>query len=264
MMLKISAGLLDIIAKSIATCETHASLQSLFKRSVPFDLEPSTGSKLDICHDYLRQIINHNEIDILVVLSKLIARYIENMDEENVLIEESKQKLLTAIKKSNLSLDNNGFLLNSDTKQLSSKELLKSIKDLDAQSIDEEFDRALKNVKKNPREAVSAASNILESIFKVYIEDKTLEMPKNKDIMSLWAKVKVDLNFDPKKLEDDDLKKIISGLISIVDGIGSLRTHASSAHGQGKTIYKLESRHSKLAVLASHTLATFIIESSKK
>ena len=89
-------------------------------------------------------------------------------------------------------------------------------------------------------------------------------MPKNKDIMSLWAKVKVDLNFDPKKLEDDDLKKIISGLVSIVDGIGSLRTHASSAHGQGKTIYKLESRHSKLAVLASHTLATFIIESSKK
>ena len=263
-MLKISSGLLDIIAKSIAQCETHLSLQSLFKRSVPFDLEPFSGSKLDICHDYLRQITNHSGIDSLNVLSKLIARYIENIDEENVLIEETKQKLLMAIKKSNLSLDNNGFLFPNNTGQLSSSELLKSIKDLDAKSIEIEFDRALNNVEKNPREAVSAASNILESLFKVYIEDNNLEMPKNKDIMSLWAKVKVDLNFDPKKLEDDDLKKIISGLVSIVDGIGSLRTHASSAHGQGKTIYKLESRHSKLAVLASHTLATFIVESSKK
>ncbi len=72
-MLKISAGLLDIIAKSIATCETHASLQSLFKRSVTFELEPYNGSKLDICHDYLRQITNHNGIDSLDVLSKLIA-----------------------------------------------------------------------------------------------------------------------------------------------------------------------------------------------
>ena len=124
-MLKISAGLLDIIAKSIATCETHASLQSLFKRSVKFELEPYNGSKLDICHDYLRQITNHNGIDSLDVLSKLIARYIENMDEENVLIEESKQKLLTAIKKANLSLDNNGFLLTKDARQLSSSELLK-------------------------------------------------------------------------------------------------------------------------------------------
>ncbi|MFA0672364.1 abortive infection family protein [Vibrio splendidus] len=45
--------------------------------------------------------------------------------------------------------------------------------------------------------------------------------------------VRGDLGFDPKLVQDDDLKKVLSGIISIIDGIGAFRTHASSAHGDG-------------------------------
>ncbi|MGA9658982.1 MAG: abortive infection family protein, partial [Asticcacaulis sp.] len=124
-----------------------------------------------------------------------------------------------------------------------------------------EFSRSLKNVDSNPREALSAASNILESICKIYIsENSHLEMPAKKDLPTLWNIVRVDLKFDHKSVEDADLKQILSGLISVVKGIGDLRTHASSAHGQGKNAYRVEPRHARLAVHAAHTMAFFVLE----
>ncbi|WP_408869663.1 abortive infection family protein [Commensalibacter nepenthis] len=65
-------------------------------------------------------------------------------------------------------------------------------------------------------------------------------------------------------MEDHDLKQILSGLISVVQGISSLRTHSSSAHGQGKKTYKLEPRHARLAVHSSHIIALFILETWDK
>ena len=68
------------------------------------------------------------------------------------------------------------------------------------------------------------------------------------------------IRLHPAAVEDDDVKKILSGMNSVVDGIGSLRTHAGSAHGQGRRGYKLQARHARLAIHASHTLVGFIIE----
>jgi hypothetical protein len=65
-------------------------------------------------------------------------------------------------------------------------------------------------------------------------------------------------------IEDQDLQRIISGLFSVVDGIGALRTHAGSAHSEGRKGYKLEPRHARLAVNAAHTVGTFIMETWDK
>lgn len=48
------------------------------------------------------------------------------------------------------------------------------------------------------------------------------------------------------------------------EGIGALRTHASSAHGAGKKQYKLEARHARLAIHAAHTVTLFVLESWAK
>lgn len=77
----------------------------------------------------------------------------------------------------------------------------------------------------------------------------------------MWNIVRKDLGFDPSKVEDQDLQTILTGLLALVDGIGALRTHASSAHGAGKRPYKIEPRHARLAIHAAHTVALFILES---
>lgn len=69
---------------------------------------------------------------------------------------------------------------------------------------------------------------------------------------------------DPGGVEDQDLQRIISGLFSVVDGIGALRTHAGSAHSEGRRGYKLEPRHARLAVKSAHTVATFVMETWDK
>ena len=145
-----------------------------------------------------------------------------------------------------------------------SRMLADFIKAGDAASIELEFNRALSNVDSNPREAVSAASNILESICKVYIEEEGLEKPAKQDLKPVWTAVRKDLGFDPSLVEDQDLQVILTGLISVVEGVGALRTHASSAHGAGKKAYKLEPRHARLAIHGAHTVALFILESWKK
>ncbi len=135
------------------------------------------------------------------------------------------------------------------------------IRDRDLPALDQEFTRALANVDQSPREAISAASNILESVCKVYIAERGLEMPSKQDLKPVWTVVRKDLGFDPGAVEDQDLQVILTGLLALVDGIGALRTHASSAHGAGKKQYKLEPRHARLAVHAAHTVTLFILES---
>lgn len=171
---------------------------------------------------------------------------------------EFKDKLEAVLSRCNLTYITGGII--SDGSSAPSRSLAELIKGRDIPSIDAEFNRALANVNSEPREAVSAACNILESIFKTYIADEKLGRPQKQDLQNVWKVVRSDLGFDPGSLEDDDLKKILSGVLSVVDGIGAFRTHASSAHGQGRKIYNLKPRHARLAIHSAHTIALFVLE----
>jgi len=263
---KIPAPIIAILADNLPELETHASLDNLFLYAdAPGD--PPEGSKPVKTQAWLRRINKESE-NPLSVLGKLIEGYIEipDQDEDSDIFfderpnpkKEFKDKLLSIIDKCNLQYISGGIV--SDGRSAPSKSLSDLIKGRDIPSIEMEFTRALGNVNSEPREAVSAACNILESIFKIYISDEKLVAPKKQDIQGLWKVVREDLGFDPSQLEDNDLKKILSGIFSVVDGIGAFRTHASSAHGQGRKIYKLKPRHARLAIHSAHTLTLFLLE----
>mgnify|MGYP002783570891 FL=1 len=86
-------------------------------------------------------------------------------------------------------------------------------------------------------------------------------MPQKQDLQPVWNVVRKHLGLDPSVVAERDLQEILSGIFAVVSGIGALRTHASTAHGSGKRLYKLEPRHARLAVHASHTLVLFLLES---
>ena len=156
-----------------------------------------------------------------------------------------------------------GALVTDLTGTMVSKTLDSFIKEQDIPALELEFNRAIKNIDENPREAISAASNILETICKVYIDEQNLEKPAKQDLKSIWSIVRKDLGFKPERLEDKDLQTILTGLFAVIEGIGALRTHASSAHGAGVKPYNVQPRHSRLAVLSAHTAAVFILETWK-
>lgn len=260
---EIPVPIVAVLAEKLPSLLTHESLNNLFFHAgAPGD--PPEGSKAVKAQEWLRKINRESEYP-LKILGRLIQESMEYPDFYHGFGEpppndkiEFKKILRITLERCNLSYVNGGII--SDGSAASSKSLADLIKGRDIPAIEAEFTRALENIHSKPREAVSAACNILESIFKIYIEDEGLERPKKLDLQSAWKVVRSDLGFDPSLVQDTDLKKILSGIFSVVDGIGCLRTHASSAHGQGRKIYNLKSRHSRLAIHSAHTLALFVLE----
>jgi Abortive infection C-terminus len=227
--------------------------------------DPPEGSKPAKALAWLRLLNKDRSTKPLAVLGKIIETYMEETldplgawDSSKL---EDRERILKTLHECGLQYVKGGMV--TGALGAPSRTLEAFIKERDTASIDHEFNRALENVESNPREAVSAASNILESICKVYIAEEGLEMPAKQDLKPVWTIVRKHLGFDPSLIEDQDLQQVLSGMISVVDGIGALRTHASSAHGAGKKSYRLEPRHARLAVHAAHTVALFILESWK-
>lgn len=267
-MKKIPAPIIAVLADNIPTLESHATINNLFFYA-DAPPEPPEGSKPVKVNAWLR-LINKDCTSPLTVLGKLIEGYMELPEETETHThtffgtsvkdpkQEFKAKIVSVLNRCNLTYISGGII--SDGSSATSRALSDLIKGRDIPSIEAEFDRALSNVNSEPREAVSAACNILESIFKVYIADEGLAKPQKQDLQNVWKVVRADLGFNTSSLEDDDLKKIMSGILSVVDGIGAFRTHASSAHGAGRKIYNLKPRHARLAIHSAHTIALFVLE----
>jgi hypothetical protein len=228
--------------------------------------DPPEGSKHVKALAWLRQTNRETSIDPLRVLGRIVEGWIETPvsphDPWQSGLLPGREKLLRTLAECNLQYIKGGKI--APALATPTRALADFIRERDLVSIDHEFDRAVQNAAGSPREAVSAASNILESTCKIIIEDEGLELPAKQDLQSVWNVVRKHLGIDPSKIEDQDLQQILSGLIAVVKGIGALRTHASSAHGAGKPAYKLEPRHARLAIHAAHTLCLFVLESWSK
>lgn len=96
------------------------------------------------------------------------------------------------------------------------------------------------------------AGNILEASLKAYLQAKSITFNDETATLSdLWPLVRGDIGLNPKDLENKDLKKIASGLNSIVDGTMYLRNKKSGAHGRTEEQTKeiaLRPRHARLVV----------------
>ncbi len=226
--------------------------------------EPPLGSKAVKAESWLRLSNKDNSVEPLDVLGKVIEGLMEGLSRSEYVERdaEHRKELETILKQCKLSYLDGGRVVGQLGVPSRNLEIL--IKRRDIPSIDVEFERAMKSIESTPREAVSAASNILESVCKVFIEENQLEMPAKQDLQSVWIIVRKNLGMDPSIIEDQDLRKILTGLISIVDGIGSLRTHASTAHGSGPKGYRIEPRHARLSVHAAHTVTIYILEAWEK
>jgi hypothetical protein len=258
----ISAPIIAIVSELVSQYETHATLDSLFMHAgVPGD--PPPESKHAKAMEWLRRTNKDYDTDPMEVLGLIIEGYMEEEPDLRYGTDEEKQKqinrLKSALQKANLKYLQGGKIIGAYSSPVISLE--QEIRKRNIESVTVEFERAISNIENSPREAISAACNILESIFKIFIEDEGLAMPKKKDLKSLWALVRNNLNFNPNSVEDRDLKEILSGLAGVIGGIGALRTHGSSAHGAGKKVYRMAPRHARLAVHSAHTMALFVLES---
>ena len=99
----------------------------------------------------------------------------------------------------------------------------------------------------------------------LYTDRGGLPLPSKKDLGGLYRAVRDPLGISPEKSDIppaivDDVRKVLSGLVTCVEGIGALRTHAGDAHGRERGYRRIDPRIARLLVHAASTIALFIMD----
>lgn len=136
---------------------------------------------------------------------------------------------------------------------------------IDFDTATRDLERALRAAADDPEIAVTAACAVVESVCRSILVELNIDFPAKQDISSLYRSVRDPLGLDPMKegLAPQiigDVKKVLSGLITSVEGIGGLRTHSGGAHGKEKGFKRIDGRIAKLAIHSSSAVALFLIE----
>jgi len=134
---------------------------------------------------------------------------------------------------------------------------------IDFDTVHRDFDRALASAESDPEDAVTSACSVVESVCRSVLLELGEPLPSKKDIQGLYQAVREPLGLTPDKpgVPDDianDVRTILGGLNSVVNGVGSLRTHGGDAHGRERGFRRIDPRIVRLAIhSASTVLAVF-------
>lgn len=256
---------------------SHATLDELFRRAgAPGD--PPAFSHATKWKNWLLRAGQDPNTDALQVLGKVLEEFMEvepAVDQGEIiswlgsdfpsarsLWQAKKQRLENVLRKYGFRYVKGGRIVQTDVAP-ASEALAQAIREHDFDTIEVEFRRAVDTVNDDPGTAITAGCALLEALYKAFLEEKEIELPAKETIKPLWNLVQKELGLDPKDQTDMDIQRILSGMTSLVDGIGALRTHAGSAHGGGKLRYRMKARHARLLINCAHTLALFLIETWK-
>lgn len=259
---RIPNPVISVVAAVLTEAGTGTMIERWFRAADAMG-QHSGESKAKLVMSWLDRL---NRIEAETALDKLGLVIQEVMEfepstfaERNTLMEARSQRIVDALARHDLSYQRGGLIVIRGA-SLVTKTLEEHILARDWPTITAEFDRTLTSLAADPATAVTAACALLESLCKVYIAEEHLEMPDTPVLLKVWPVVQKHIGLDPAKMEDDDIKKILSGLTSVAKGIADFRTHAGSAHGRGPGAYRVTPRHARLAVSAAHTLAVFVME----
>ena len=237
----------------------HNTINTLFYECGATGDPPEGNCEVKITQWLLREAKSDNT-KAFSILGKVLEEFMDGDASRNLRDKDAdKKRIEDMLEKYGLKYQLGGRIYGISVNH-PSRSLDSILRNRDMPQVSVEFDRAIQLVDTDPPAAVTAACSILESLFKIYIEDEGLSMPSKQTISPLWATVSKHIGLAPTSVQEDDLRKILSGLTSIVTGIGSFRTHASSAHGMGRKTYRILPRHARFVVNSAHTLVMFVME----
>ncbi len=111
----------------------------------------------------------------------------------------------------------------------------------------------------DPEGAITAARSLLESTCKYVLERLGVSYGENDDLPKLYGKAASAMNLGPENHGEQVFRQILSGCISVVNGLAALRNSLGDAHGKGANAPRPNSRHADLAINLAGTLATFLV-----
>jgi len=270
---RIPSPIIGVLGEIFSDYYTHSDIDRLFAYAdAPGD--PPDANKVKKTVEWLR-MTNKQASRPLGVLGSLLEEIFERdtWDAANAASWETepewsvdlrgyKDRINAALGKAGLAYSSGGLVGSASATPTAS--LREMIERGGLSAIELEMGRALKQVEGDPNAAAHYAGNVLEAALKAYLTQKGIAFNDHSDTLNtLWALTRNALGVNPKDLDTKDLKKIASGLNSIVDGTMYMRNKKSGAHGRTEDQLResaLRPRHARLVIHSTHTLAVYVLE----
>ncbi len=117
----------------------------------------------------------------------------------------------------------------------------------------------------DPSLAIGTAKELVETCCKTILTDRGISFSKSADLPELVKLTSKELELTPNDIPDktkagDTIKRLLSNLATITQGVAELRNQYGTGHGKAAGVKGLQPRHAKLAVGAASTLAVFLAE----
>ena len=116
----------------------------------------------------------------------------------------------------------------------------------------------------DPAATISSCKSLLESLFKIVLDQSSVEYPRADDVPQLYRKVADLLTLSAESVPgsargSEASQKILRTLVTTVGTLAELRNELGIDHGQSERSAAL-ARHARLALNATVTVAEFILD----
>lgn len=138
----------------------------------------------------------------------------------------------------------------------------------DAGHVARQITRMETAVENDPALAIGTAKELVETCCRTILTDRKVPLRRSASMLDLVKETVKELQLTPDDIPDkakasQTIKRLLSNLASITQGIAELRNAYGTGHGQLASAKGLEPRHAKLAVGAASTLAVFLEETHR-
>ncbi len=137
---------------------------------------------------------------------------------------------------------------------------VEGLKSVDFDYIQEQIEKCREKIRTEDYEgAVTNSRTLIETICLMIVEKEDTEFKYDGNLIKLHRQVSSILKMNPGDYEDENLKQILSGIFSLVNGVAGLRNTFGDAHGKTpKKRYKIDKRHAILTVNISKTVSEYL------
>lgn len=137
---------------------------------------------------------------------------------------------------------------------------------IDADYVSRQVTRMQAALASEPDVAIGTAKEFVETICKTILTERAITYSADEKMPRLVKQVAAALDLVPDEIEKqanatETVKRLLSNLASVSDGLAELRNLYGTGHGKLATAVGLDLRHARLAVGAATTLAAFLWES---
>jgi hypothetical protein len=140
---------------------------------------------------------------------------------------------------------------------------------LNANHLMEQIRRLEASVESDPGLAIGTAKELIETCCKTILAERGKPVSGTPDVAVLTKSTLKELKLVPEGISEavrgaDVIKRLLSNLGTIGNGLAELRGLYGTGHGKHGAAAGLKTRHAKLAVGAAVTLAVFLFETHKE